>query len=111
MSDLNLETKLRSVRVPERTDEYWDDFPSRVRMQLPRPIREERVCWRRRSREGWNHGLALGCALLLFSLVPVFQSAFKDDRLLRRETERFSRGMRVLMADQHGVQDQVIDSQ
>jgi len=39
MNDLDLESKLRSVRVPERPDEYWDDFPSRFRVQLRRERR------------------------------------------------------------------------
>ena len=36
MNLADLEARLKSVRVPERTEEYWNDFPARVRGQLRR---------------------------------------------------------------------------
>src|ERR1035441_2235736 len=63
MNDFDLESKLKSVPVPERTDEYWYDFPSRVRVQLRRE-RDQSVpvrAWR--PQLAWAGGLALGVAL------------------------------------------------
>ena len=64
MNDFELESKLKSVRVPERPEEYWDDFPSRVRVQLPRERREfaPQSAWR--PRLAWVGGLALAVALV-----------------------------------------------
>lgn len=111
MNDFDLEAKLKSVRVPERPDEYWVDFPSRVRMQLTRSAPGERVHFQGSLRWGWNGGLALACVLLFFLLVPMFHAALKNDRSLRRDAERFSQGMRALMADEHGMQNVVTDSE
>ena len=36
MNNFDLDAKLKSLRVPERTEEYWNDFPSQVRVQLRR---------------------------------------------------------------------------
>jgi len=110
MNDFDLEMKLRSILVPERTDEYWTDFPSRVRMHLARGPGKQ--AGRQGSlRWGWTGGLALACALLLLSFAPVFHAVFKNDRLLCREAQRLSQGMHVLMADQHGMKNLVIDSE
>jgi hypothetical protein len=111
MNNFDLETKLRAVLVPERTEEYWDDFPSRVRRQLARPVWEERVRWDARPQWPWNGGLALACLLLFISFVPVFHSALKDERILGRDVERLPLGIQALMADEHGMQNLVTDSQ
>jgi hypothetical protein len=44
MNDFDLESRLRELGAPERSDEYWDDFPSRIRAQLRRrqPMLEPR---------------------------------------------------------------------
>ena len=36
MNDFDLEAKLKSVPLPERAKEYWENFPTRVRWQLHR---------------------------------------------------------------------------
>ena len=43
MNDFDLEAKLKRVLVPERSEEYWSDFPSRIRVQLRR-IGEHAAC-------------------------------------------------------------------
>jgi hypothetical protein len=110
MNDFDLETRLMAVCVPERSAEYWDDFPSQVRMQLARRAREERVSWQGGPR-AWNRDLALAGVLLVFSLMPVFYAALKDEGILRQEASRWSHGIRMLMADQHGMQNVVTDSE
>lgn len=111
MNDFDLEANLKSVQVPDRTDEYWDDFPSRVRMQLARTAPAERMQWKGTPVWGWNSGLALACVLSLFSVVPLFHAALRDDRFLQREAQRLSHGMRVLMADQHGMKNLISDTE
>ncbi|HEV2319377.1 MAG TPA: hypothetical protein VGV18_06475, partial [Verrucomicrobiae bacterium] len=60
---------------------------------------------------GWNGGLVFAGILLALSLVPVLHAAFKDEDRFRREAERLSEGMRTLVADQHGMQNLVTDSE
>jgi hypothetical protein len=110
MNDFDLKSKLMAVRVPERSAEYWDDFPSHVRMQLARRVQAERLYWQDRPRV-WNRNLALAWVLLVFSLLPVFFAALKDEGMLRQEASRWSHGIHVLMADQHGMQSVVMDNE
>lgn len=100
MNDLELESKLKSVRVPERTEEYWDDFPSRVRVQLPRTVAPERARARWMPQWAWNSSWALAC--LTFCLV--FWPVLKNERALYRQAARMPNQLRLLMADEHGMQ-------
>jgi hypothetical protein len=64
MKDFELESKLKSARVPERPEDYWNDFPSRVRVQLPRERREFATQRTWRPRLAWAGGFALAVALV-----------------------------------------------
>lgn len=110
MNNFALEAKLKAIPVPERSEEYWDDFPSRVRMQLSRLARLEPARCPRRAPWQWNGGLALACVLLCLSLLPVFHAALKDERLMRREATQLPHKMFVFMADEHGMQNLITDS-
>jgi len=48
MTDSELISKLKSIPLPDRPAEHWEQFPSRVRMQLRRrePQRSTRRSWR-----------------------------------------------------------------
>lgn len=111
MNNSALEAKLRRIRVPERAEEYWDDFPSQVRMKLAKLARQEPVRCHVGAQWQWNGGLALAGVLLFFSLLPVFQTALKDGRILRQQAERLPQGMHVLMADEHGLQNLILGSE
>lgn len=105
MNDRQLEARLRMLPVPERTEEYWDAFPSRVRLQL---ISAE--CSSRRAPQwGWNSGLAFACAISVVLLAPLFSAAIRDERILQRDAERFPQSVRLLMTDEHGMQYLVAD--
>jgi hypothetical protein len=108
MSDFELESKLRSVRVPEKTDEYWEDFPGRVRSQLRRTQMRAAVVERAQTRWmppwAWSSGLATACVLLALSLWPALQTIAKDERVLQRDAARFPHQLHLLMADEHGMQ-------
>lgn len=110
MNDFDLETKLMAIRVPERSAEFWEDFPAHVRRQLVRCAQDSRVHWQC-GVQAWNRNLALAFALLVFSLLPVFCAALKDKGMLRHEASRWSQGICALMADQHGMQSVVMDSE
>jgi hypothetical protein len=104
MSDSELESKLKSVRVPEKTDEYWEDFPTCVRSQLRRPAAVERTQTRWMPQWAWSSGLATACAVLALSLWPMFQTVVKDEHALQRDAARFPHQLHLLMADEHGMQ-------
>jgi len=108
MNDFELESKLRSVRVPERPEEYWNDFPSRVRVQLPRERREfaPRNAWR--PRLAWAGGLALAVALVIFCiqfhpLQTVSLAITKQQRQFHAQLARLDIGLHKLMLNTDGM--------
>lgn len=109
MNDRELEAMLNVVRIPERSEEYWSDFPSRVRLHLGRLAAMERPYKSRATHRRWNGGMAFACALSVALLVPLFNAALKGERMLQRDAEQFPRNMQLFMADQHGMQYLVAD--
>ncbi len=108
MNDSELESRLKNVPVPERADGYWEDFPSRVRAQLPaavvaRPRRAHLSGWT------WAGSFAMGCALFALLILPSFQMAIRDGRTLHRELATLPYHLHVLMADEHGMHYLIAD--
>lgn len=104
MNDRELESRLKAVRAPVKADEYWEDFPGRVRMQLPRPAAAERRQTRATPLWALSGGLALACVTFILLLWPAFQTVVRDERVLQREAARLPNGLHALMADEHGMQ-------
>ncbi len=109
MNDFDLESKLKSIKVPARAGEYWEGFPSHVRSQLRRPVFVERAQTRFVPQWGWNSGLAVACVVMFFSLLPAFHAVLKDERALQQDAKKFPRQLHLLMADEHGMQYLVTD--
>jgi hypothetical protein len=108
MNDSELESRLKAVRVPQRPDEYWEDFPSQVRAQLPavageRPRRAHITGW------AWAGGLAMACAFFALLILPSFQVAIRDGRLLHHELAVLPHHLHILMADEHGMHYLIAD--
>jgi hypothetical protein len=108
MNDFELQSKLKSVRVPERPEEYWNDFPSRVRVQLPRERREftPQSAWR--PRLAWAGGFALALALVLVCVeFHPFQTMslaiMKQQRQFHAQLARLDAGLHVLMLNTDGM--------
>ena len=108
MTDLDLITRLRSVPVPERTDEYWADFPARVRVQLrrERPDEAPRGVWR--PRLAWSVGSALAAALVFACVafhVPqaVSHSIASQQRHFNAQLARLDNGLHRLMLNTDGM--------
>jgi hypothetical protein len=108
MNDFELESKLKSLRVPERPEEYWDDFPSRVRVQLPRQRREfvPQNAWR--PRLAWAGGLALAVALVFacveFRPIQTMSLAItKQQRQFHSQLARLDAGLHKIMLNTDGM--------
>lgn len=108
MNDSELQSRLKSVRVPQRADEYWKDFPSRVREQLP-PMVIERSARPLLPKWAWAGGMAMACVVFGLMLWPSLQIALKDERAIHRELAQLPYHLHVLMADEHGMHYLVAD--
>jgi hypothetical protein len=108
MNDFELESKLKSVPLPERPDEYWSDFPSRVRVQLRRERPGFAPRRARRPRLAWAGGLALAVALVFVCVqFHPFQTASlaitKQQRHFQAQLARLDAGLHVLMLNTDGM--------
>ena len=108
MNDLDLESKLRSVRVPERPDEYWDDFPSRFRVQLrrERQVSTPPSVWR--PRLAWAGGFALAVAVVFaciqfHPLQTASLAIAKQQQHFHAHLARLNAGLHVLMLNTDGM--------
>jgi hypothetical protein len=106
MNDFDLESKLRNLRVPERPEEYWDDFPSQVRVQLPRSRPELPP----RSFGGWQFAWAGGAALAMVFVCLQFHpfqtvslAIAKQERHFHMQLARLDTGLHKLMLNTDGM--------
>ncbi len=108
MNDFELESRLKSVPVPERSGEYWIDFPSQVRRHL-RHRQDEftpRSVWRPRFQ--WAGGFALALAMLYVGerfhpLQSASQAITKHECQFRAKAAQLESGLRILMFNPHGM--------
>ena len=108
MNDHELESRLKSVRLPERTEDYWDDFPARVRVQLRReePVLAPRPAgWRRFKLAG---GLALALAVMWLDeryhpLHSASDMITRQAQTLRTEAARLQKGLSLVAFNPDGM--------
>jgi hypothetical protein len=108
MNDSDLESKLKSVPVPERPEEYWNDFPSRVGMQLRRPQAEFRPSRAPRLRliPGWSFAVAAILFLLCLQYRPVRAASAaltRYERGFHAKLVRLDTGLNRLMLNTDGM--------
>jgi len=108
MNDFDLDAKLKSAPLPERSEDYWGNFPSQVRWQLHRaaPEQEIRESWL--PRFAWSIGTSFAC--LVISLLILGQplkaascAIFKNERIIRQHLAELPNHLRIFMADEHGL--------
>jgi hypothetical protein len=111
MNDFELKSKLKSVPLPERSQDYWENFPSQVRAHL----RSAPVEFASRKtflpRLAWSGGFAFACLIFSLSLWPAFQTVLKNERTFRRELVQLPNHLRTFMADEHGMHYLIADQQ
>jgi hypothetical protein len=108
MNDFDLEAKLKGVPLPERPEDYWENFPAQVRFQLHRAAPEPAV------RESWLPQfvwkMSVGLACLAIGLLAVNQplrtasrAIFKNEQMIRQQLAQLPNHLRTFMADEHGL--------
>ena len=108
MNDAELTCRLKTAPAPERPGEYWDDFPSRIRVQLRRNRAEfaPKKAWRLRL--ACAGGFALGVVLTLACVefrVPqaVSQAIAKQQRNFDARLARLDTGLHKLVLNTDGM--------
>jgi len=116
MNDSDLKSKLKSVPVPERPEEYWNDFPSRVRGQLHRPAPAAELYENWLPQFAWKFaactaGLIFGLFIFNQPLKAASTAIFKKELAMRHQLAALPQHLRVLMADDHGMYYLVADQE
>lgn len=111
MKDSELEKMLRQARVPERSAEYWDDFPRRALSKSrlrPEARSVPEGVWL--PRIAWGLGVAFACLVigLFIQRLPGTKEVdafalLRDQKLLREVLTMFPNRVRAIQQDEHGV--------
>jgi len=111
MNDFELESKLKSVPLPERTEDYWENFPAQVRANLRHATVElaPRNFWL--PRLAWGSGFAAACLVFTLSLWPSVRVLVHDEKTFRHELAHLPKNLRTFMADEHGMHYLVADQE
>jgi hypothetical protein len=111
MNDFELESKLKTARVPARSEDYWENFPASVRLQLRHAPVElaPRNFWL--PRLAWSGGFAAACLVFTLSLWPSVRVVLQGEKTFRRELAQLPNHLRTFMADEHGMHYLVADQQ
>jgi hypothetical protein len=117
MKRFDLDAELRSARVPERGEEYWENFPQRVALELQstEPQASAPNAWLHLMT--WSGGAAVACLALALTLG--FSSAPKviscamlhNKQEIRTTLTQFSERVETLMQNEHGMQWLLADQQ
>jgi len=119
MNDFDLESKLRSVPVPSREEDYWESFPQRVRTQMQRPApvtRTRRETWPLRL--AWGGSIAFACLVVSLTvwcgpeqMTHTASAALMQHGKSFRELAKISNHLRTLLQDEHGLHYLVADQE
>jgi hypothetical protein len=116
MNDSDLRRKLRNIPVPDRTDEYWENFPTQMSITLrrfaPRPEPNENYF----PRFALKLGMGLACIILsmiIFSepLKAASNAVFQKEKFIHQQLTALPRQLHVLMADEHGLHYLIADKE
>jgi hypothetical protein len=108
MKDFDLDAKLKSVPLPERTEDYWENFPAQVRWNLRRAAMQPEAPESWRPQLAWKFGVSFAClvvGLLVLSqpLKAASCAIFQKEHFVRQQLAALPGELRVLMADEHGL--------
>lgn len=108
MNDFELKSKLKSVPVPERAEEYWENFPTQVRVNLRRAQPATELPERWPPPFAWKFGVSVvgfALALVVFNepLKDASKAVFQQERTFRQQIIAFHKNLQVMMTDEHGL--------
>jgi hypothetical protein len=109
MKNIDLDSEIKRLRVPERSQEYWDAFPDRVLAELRTRPAEALAREVFMPRLAWGCGIALACLVLGISFGPsgasrrLYSAVAKHERALSRSVRQFPGRVCALMQDEHGM--------
>ncbi len=115
MKNFDLDSELKSARVPERGGDFWDAFPRRVLAELRAAPAAPPARVRTLPRLAWSLGAALACLAAVFCLgrsrMPgtVCCVLLENEKELRQTVRQFPARARVLMQDEHGLHKLIED--
>jgi len=92
MNDSDLDKKLKSVRVPERQEEYWESFPRTVLARLSRT----EAATARSPESGGISWLLRGVGVAFACLAIVFTIGYWRNRALQAESFALLQNAKVL---------------
>ena len=108
MNDFDLDKRLKSVPVPERTETYWNDFPpqmtANLRRQLTKPARQN--TWLPRLVWAGGFAMALALAVLCIYFHPLqatSRAVAQHERHFRLQLAKLDAGLHLLMLNPHGM--------
>jgi hypothetical protein len=116
MNDLELESKLKSVPLPERSEDYWENFPSQMRWRLRRTAPKQEMSESWFPRFAWKTEVGFACFVIgLLVLNQPLKAATcvicKNERIIRQQLAELPTHLRILMADEHGLHYLVAERQ
>jgi hypothetical protein len=108
MNDFDLNAKLKGVPLPERAEDYWENFPAQVRRQLRRATPPPEVCESWRPRFAWNLGAGFAClAIGLFMIGQPLKAASRivsqKEKLISQQLAALPHYFRAFIADENGL--------
>jgi len=108
MKNFDLDSELKRVRVPERTEDYWNEFPSQVRASLRHQRTGSGSQYSGRARLAWAGGFALAVALGVLCaqfhpLQAASQAITRQERHFRLQLAQLDAGLHLLMFNPHGM--------
>ena len=109
MKDSDLQSRLNSLRVPTRNDEYWEAFPETVLAELRATPVERPSEHTFEPGLFWFGRMALACLMVSFCLwqsrLPktLSHALRKDEREFRQSVARLDNNLGRLMRDEHGL--------
>jgi hypothetical protein len=108
MNDFDLDARLKRVPLPQRPEEYWEDFPSQVRRQLRRTTPEFEAGEKWLPQLAWKMSVGFACVVVgLLVLNQPLKAAtcaiFKNEQIIRSQLAQLPDHLRIFMADEHGL--------
>ncbi len=115
MKEFDLESKIKSVRVPERGEDFWQTLPPRVLARAQSAPKPRALPFHHSLFAILNSKFALACLVagicLWQSRMPqaISHRLLQDERQMRQALAHLPERLDTLMQDEHGLHSLVQD--